>query len=187
MKRNQSVLSMLAVAVAAWHASAADAQSLEVTLSDSTVAAIQGTTVVDFYGNITDPSTTATVYLNGDSAATSTSFLTVDDAPFFNNAPLLLAPGESSGLLELFAVDLPANTPQGIYSGNVFSILGGADGNAVNDVADVRFSVDVTASTVASAPEIEPASAIGSLTLLAGGIAVLCGGGRRPRGKGLTV
>ncbi len=178
MKINQSVLSTLALAVAVSHASAAGAQSLDVTLSNSTVAVTQGTTVVDFYATITDPSLTATVYLNGDSSTTSTSFLTVDDTPFFNNTPLSLGPGQSSGLLELFAVDLPAATPQGLYSGNVFSILGGADGNAANDVADVRFSVDVTASTVAQAPEIGPVSAIGSLTLLAGSIAVLCGGRR---------
>jgi hypothetical protein len=170
---------MIALAVTALHLSVASAQSLDVTLSDPTMTVTQGTTAVDFYATITDPSATATVYLNGDSSTTSTSFLTVDDTPFFNNAPLSLAPGQSSGLLELFAVDLPANTPQGMYSGNVFSILGGADGNAVNDVADVHFSVDVTPSTVAQAPEIEPASAIGSLTLLAGCIAVLCGGRRR--------
>jgi hypothetical protein len=180
MKINQSVLCTLALAVTVSHASEAGAQSLDATLSDSTVTVTQGATVVNFYATITDPSATATVYLNGDSSTTSTSLLTVDDTPFFNNAPLLLAPGQSSGLIELLAVDLPANTPQGLYSGNVFSILGGADGNAVDDVADVNFSVDVTASTMA-APEMEPASAIGSLTLLAGGIAVLCGG-RRLRG-----
>jgi hypothetical protein len=183
MKRNHFALAMMALAVAASHPSAANAQSLDVTLSEPTVTVTQGTTAVDFYATITNPSATAPVYLNGDSATTSTSFLTVDDTPFFNNAPLSLAPGQSSGLLELFAVDLAANTPQGLYSGNVFSILGGADGNAVDDVGDVRFSVNVTASTVAQAPEIEPTLAIGSLMLLAGGIAVLRGGRRLRDGR----
>lgn len=179
MNRNQLVLSMLGLAVVASHASAARAQSLDVTLNDSTVVVNQGATIVDFYATITDPSTTATVYLNGDNPTTSSPFLTVDDTPFFNNAPLLLAPGQSSGLLELFAVDLPASTPQGIYSGNVFSILGGSNGSAANDVADIHFTVGVTAPTATRAPEIDPASALSGLTLLVGCITVLRGD-RRP-------
>ena len=88
MKRNQLALVMMALAVTALHLSVASAQSLDVTLSDPTMTVTQGTTAVDFYATITDPSATATVYLNGDSSTTSTSFLTVDDTPFFNNAPL---------------------------------------------------------------------------------------------------
>jgi hypothetical protein len=179
MKKNRLVPSMLALTLLALHLSMARAQTLDVTLSNSTVAVTQGTTAVDFYGTITDPSTAATIFLNGDTASTSTNLLTVDDTPFFTNAPISLSPGQRSGLLELFAVDLPANTPQGIYSGNVFSILGGADGNAVDNLADVHFSVDVTARTGVEAPEIGPASAIASLTLLAGTFAVLRGGRRR--------
>ena len=83
----------------------------------------------------------------------SSSFLSVDDSPFFANAPLSLAPGQNSGPFELFAVDLATNTALGNYLGNGFEIQGGADGGnftAFADLADATFSVTVAGSTVAA-------------------------------------
>ncbi len=158
-------------------AGTAYAQTLDVTLIDPNQTVTQGTTSVAFDATIFNPST-ATIYLNGDAAATSSPFLTVDDAPFFNNAPLSLAPAQSSGTIELFDVDLAAAVPAGTYALNTFSILGGADGGTFslfNDLADAQFSVTVSSAPTASAPEIDPASATSAIALLLGCIIVLTG------------
>ncbi len=174
------VASALLMVAAASLASRARSQSLDVTLVDPSITVTQGTTVVDFYATISNPgpSNADPIYLNGDSATTSSLFLTVDDSSFFNNAPISLAPGQNSGptAFELFAVDLFPTTGVGTYSGNVFSILGGADGGAgtaFGDLADVKFSVSVVSATPTAAPEVDPASSVSALTLLAGCLAVL--------------
>ena len=78
--------------------------------------------------------------------------------PFFANGPLSLAPGQSSGPFELFALDIAADTPVGTYQPNTFSILGGADGETFSDIADAQFSVTVNPATV---PEPGPLSLFG--------------------------
>jgi hypothetical protein len=131
---------------------------LDLTLINPNPVVTQGTTAVAFEAMILNPSTTQTVYLNGDNSATSSSFLAVNDSPFFANAPFSLAPGQSSGPLELFEVDLAPDTSLGAYTLNTFSILGGADGGTLSDFADIAdagFSVTVT-SAMASVPEPGP-------------------------------
>jgi hypothetical protein len=154
------------------------AQTLDVTLIDPNPVVTQGTTSIAFDATIFNPSTTDTIYLNGDAATTSSPFLTVDDTPFFNNAPLSLAPGQSSGKIELFDVDLAAATTTDTYALNTFSILGGADGGTFslfNDLADAQFSVTVSSATTVSAPEIDPSSAASAIMLLIGCLTVLRG------------
>ncbi len=82
-----------------------------------------------------------TVFLNGDSFNVGAP-LTVDDSDFFANAPFFLTPGASS-FFDMFAVIVPAGTIPGDYSG-VFTVLGGADGNASNTVGTVNFVTVVT-------------------------------------------
>jgi hypothetical protein len=154
------------------------AQNLDVTLVDPNQTVTQGTTSIAFDATIFNPSATETIYLNGDAATTSSPFLTVDDTPFFNNAPLSLAPGQSSGTIELFDVDLAAATTTGTYALNSFSILGGADGGTFslfNDLADAQFSVTVNSAATVSAPEIDPSSATSAIALLVGCLTVLRG------------
>jgi hypothetical protein len=158
-------------------AATARAQTLDVTLVDPNQTVTQGTTSIAVDATIFNP-TTQTIYLNGDSSTTSSPFLTVDDTPFFNNAPLSLAPGQSSGTIELFDVDLAGATPTGTYALNTFSILGGADGGTFslfNDLADAQFSVTVSSAVSVSAPEVDPSSATSALALLAGFLTVLRG------------
>jgi len=177
MTTQKVVFTVLALAAAVYLAPSTRAQSLDVTLIDADQTVSQGTTVIDFEATVFNPSSTATIYLNDGSGTTSSPVLAVDDSPFFVNAPLSLAPGQSSGPFELFAVDLAATAALGSYTGNVFSIQGGADGGsftAFNDLADTKFSVSVTGTTMA-APEIDPASAMSALTLLLGSLAVLRG------------
>jgi hypothetical protein len=177
MTTQKVVFTTLALAAAVSLAPSTRAQSLDVTLIDANQTVTQGTLVVDFEATVFNPSATATIYLNDGSGTTSSPFLVVDDSPFFTNAPLSLAPGQSSGPFELFAVDLASTAAIGSYTGNVFSIQGGADGGsftAFNDLADANFSVSVTGSTT-TVPEIDSASAMSALTLLLGSMAVLRG------------
>lgn len=174
MNRKQRILSVLVMSAAACLASGVRAQSLDVTLSESDVTVTQGTTVVDFNATITNAGT-STIFLNGDNPTTGSSLLSVDDSPFNTNAPLSLAAGASTGPIELFAVDILSPTiAVGTYGGNDFSILGGYGSSDAIDLVDSNFSVTVTGAAVA-APEIDPATSVGALSLLIGGIMVLRG------------
>jgi len=178
---SRRVLNVLGLVVVVSLASSARAQTLDLTLTDANQTVAQGTTVVAFDATVFNPSSTATIYLNDASGTTASSFLSVDASPFFANAPLSLAPGQSSGPFELFAVDVATNASPGSYRGNDFEIQGGADGGtftAFNDLVNSAFSLTVTSSTVA-APEIDPASTVSALVLLMGSLAVVCG--RRDR------
>jgi hypothetical protein len=153
---------------------------LNLTLTNPDRVVTQGTTTVQFDATILNPSTTDAIYLNGDSAVTSSPLLTVDDSPFFANAPLSLDPGASSGPFELFAVNLASDIPAGTYSLNTFSILGGPDNGTFSDfsdIADAGFSITVTPGT-ASVPE--PAT----LPLLSAGLAGLLLARRRRASNG---
>jgi hypothetical protein len=175
MNKQQLVLPALALAATLGLAPAARAQTLDLTLLDANQTVTQGTTVVAFDATVFNPSATATIYLNDASGTTASPFLSVDASPFFANAPLSLAPGQSSGSFELFAVDLATSTSPGTYLGNGFEIQGGADGGnftAFNDLADAKFSVSVT-SSVTKAPEVDPAFAASGLTLLFGTLVLL--------------
>jgi len=141
----------LAIAGILWVAPAVRADILTVNLTQSDLPGAPGTTV-DFFATITNPSATDTIYLNGDNSSTSSPLLTLDDTPYLNNAPLFLAPGASSGPFELFDVSIDPSTPAATYTGNLFSISGGADGGAgtaFDDLADVPFSVTVQPPTSA--------------------------------------
>jgi hypothetical protein len=174
MNTQRLVFTALALAAALGLATLTRAQTLDLTLLDANQTVTQGTTVVDFDATVFNPSTTATIYLNDASGTTASPFLSVDDSPFFANAPLSLAPGQNSGPFELFAVDLATNTAPGNYLGNGFEIQGGADsGNftAFANLANATFSVTVASSMVA-APEFDPALAMSGLALLLGTLAV---------------
>ncbi len=173
MKSRFFLSACLAVLAVAGAATAARADTLTLTLEQNVQSVLQGTASVAFYATISNPSATDTIYLNGDSFSTTSLYLTVDDTPYFSNAPLWLAPLASSGPFELFAVDLAPGTPVGDYTLNDFSITGGPDGGSFTDfydLADANFAVDVTAS---SSPVPEPATGalLGSGLLLLAGLA----------------
>jgi len=127
------------------------ADMLDVSLVNSDLTGSPGSTV-EFFGTISNPSTTDTVYLNGDSWTTGSPFLTLDDTPFFTNAPFFLNPSGNTGPspLELFDVIIDPSATPGSYNGNLFSILGGPDGGTFTDfgdLVDVPFSVTVQSPT----------------------------------------
>lgn len=176
MNRKRIMQFLLGVAAVVLLAPLASADTLSVTLMMQDITVVQGTTLVQFFGTITNPITaTDTIYLNSDQASIFSPLMnvTVDDSPFAYNAPTYLAPGYTSGLIELFDVNLPADLGTGNYSG-VFTILGGADGGAYtafDDLVDVNYSVTVNAPTTATP---EP----GSLLFLAFGLAGLAALGK---------
>jgi hypothetical protein len=100
---------------------------------------------LDFDATVSAPGkNSGDVFLNSDSFNVDAP-LTLDDDGFFFGFPLSLSPGQSfTGLL--FTVFLPTNTPNAIFNGS-FSILGGADGSAANDLADVTFQVNTVPET----------------------------------------
>lgn len=152
MKRTNLWKTGLALALAFAWATALQADTLNVTLTTANQTVVEGTTLVVFEATISNPSATDTFYLNGDSSTTDSALVTLDDSPFVN-APLFLAPGDSSGPFELFDLQLDPSLGPGLYSG-VFSILGGADGGAgtaFDSLADINFSVDIT--TTVATPE----------------------------------
>ena len=141
----------------------ARADSITFTLDAPSQSGLRGTTLT-FFGLLSAPSTNANpVFVNGDIFATSSLFLTVDDTGFLLGAPVLLAPGASSGSFDMFSVTILAGTPTGTYPGNFFNVEGGPDGVTFNLLAGQEFIVTVTP---------EP----GTMALLATGLAGLCVG-----------
>jgi hypothetical protein len=160
MKRALLKFSLLGLTAGMLLAVQAHADSITLTLAQPSQVGtghLGGT--LSFNATVAAPgSNGAAVFLNGDTFNVGAP-LTLDDDGFFLGFPLSLNPGQSfTGLL--FTVFLPTTTPSGLYNGT-FSILGGANSNAENDVANVSFSV----STIAPEPS--------SILLLATGLSGL--------------
>ena len=117
------------------------ADGLLVVLSSPSQSGAPGD-VLSFFGTMTNVSGD-TIFLNSASSTSASSNLTVDLLPFFFNAPLSLGPGEASGLFEIFDVAIDPATPDGLIPGSTFSIQGGADSFALDDLADPSFDVTV--------------------------------------------
>jgi hypothetical protein len=135
-------------------AGSAHADSISFTLSPSSASGTPGNDLT-FMGTLTN-NTSTTIFLNGDSFTTSQSFLVVNDASFFQNAPLSLAPGQSTGPFVLFSVLIASASSPGIYGLNSFSILGGLDSSATITVATKQFNIVVKPLTTVPEPSYLP-------------------------------
>lgn len=152
MKRTR-IMQMGLVALAALVlACGARADSVDVSLTQTSQTATPGSTIT-FDATITNLSSTDTVYLNGDSSVTSSTLLTIDDTPFLFNFPLSLDPSEASGPFALFNLFIDPSTPDGTYDFNSFSILGGLDSSSFDTLGAAEFSVTVANPTVTPEPE----------------------------------
>jgi hypothetical protein len=167
----KTFISLLALTVLA--AAGAWAGNITIALDDPNQTGNPGETL-NFFGTITnnDPnSADAAIYLNSDSP----DFVGPGDATFEDNFfaayfPISLAPGATSGDIDLFDIVLadPETDPFGPYPGSTYTLLGGMDGGAdtAQDIlAQVSFSVDVEPAS--STPEPT------SLALFGAGLALM--------------
>jgi hypothetical protein len=139
MMKLKMTLAVAALLTIGLSSAAAYADTLTFTLSSPTAYIPPAGGSVTFDATVTAPSSnTAAVFLNGDSF-NITAPITLDDSDFFSDFPLSLAPGTSfTG--DLFTLTAPAGTPAGTYLGT-FTLLGGANGNASNDLGTVSFAL----------------------------------------------
>lgn len=98
---------------------------------------------LEFFGTITNTGRD-TVFLNSDNPTLGSPSLTLEDL-FFSNVPISLDPGQSSGDIELFDVMIsnPLLDAPGTHLG-VYTLFGGADGDAQDNLASANFSVNTT-------------------------------------------
>jgi PEP-CTERM putative exosortase interaction domain len=159
MKKTSFTLSAL-LAVLLVFGGSAFADTLNLSLANPVQTAAPGSTV-SFIATVSAPSSNAaTENLNSDSFNVD-SPLTLDDSGFLLNFPFTLDPGQSFTDL-LFSVDIPSGTALSSYNG-FFSILGGADGDAMDVLSTVQFQVNVGSASAVPEP--------GSIVLLATGFA----------------
>jgi hypothetical protein len=107
-----------------------------------------------------------TVFLNADTIDLPSTLIvpgSVNDSDFFNNAPLSLANGGSTGVIALFTFDVLPDALPGVYGGD-YSVLGGVgDANAGN--FDVLGSQIITVNTTTPEPNMSLALGIGLIAL----------------------
>ncbi len=98
---------------------------------------------LEFFGTITNH-TGGTVFLNNDDLNLAGLSFSINDQ-FFNTVPISLAPGQSSGDIELFDVMVanPLLDAPATYLG-IYALFGGADGDAQDNLGSASFSVNTT-------------------------------------------
>jgi hypothetical protein len=144
MRLCTGILSLI-IAVASVGAARADAT---LTFSASTMSLAAGGTV-EFDGTLTNTGGDL-LYLNGDQFSLLYSDLSVDDSPFIFDGPLSLSPGNSwvGAFIDVTADD---SISDGSYSGS-YTILGGTDPNAFDNLATADFTVNVGEVTATPEP-----------------------------------
>jgi hypothetical protein len=108
-------------------------------LTPPALTAFHGSTV-QFAGSLINTGTTD-VFLNGTVANLPYAHLTLDDSPFFLFSPLFL-PGGGRYTGRFFDVTVDATADAGTYFGS-FTILGGANSDSFDSLAQQDFSVTV--------------------------------------------
>jgi len=119
------------------------------TLSPVTRSGV-GSNTIAFFGTFTNSSTTANIFLNQIQYTltdAATNYLTPDTNAFYANVPGILLANESY-TDPVFAVNVAANTPPGIYSGTA-TALGGGDMLATGTLASLTFTVVLTNTPLA--------------------------------------
>jgi hypothetical protein len=141
MKRIRTFSLLITVLAITFLSALAHADSISITLTE-TVKSGAGGSIVTFDATLTNL-TGSTIFLNGDSSSTSSLFLSVLDNDFLKNAPAFLAAGASTGQIALFSVMIAPGIPIGSYGNNIFTILGGGTGSALNPLGSATFTLNV--------------------------------------------
>lgn len=128
----------------------ATAQAAVVFTLDALRTVAQGSSVT-FNGTITNTGPD-TVFINGTSITMGGAGLTPDDTPFFLNVPQSLGSGASTGLVGMLDVFADLSAPTGTFL-NAFTIQGGANNTAQDELAFQSFFVTVTPAETAAVPE----------------------------------
>ena len=150
---------------------AAHADTVTFTLVDSTGDIPSTGGSLAYEATVSAPlSNGAAVFLNGDSFDV-TAPITLADSDFFSVFPLSLAPGTTfTG--DLFVLTAAGGTLPNTYLG-AFTLLGGANKGADNELGTVDFNVVVTNGSLSATPEPS------SIALLGTGLLGLVGAARR--------
>ncbi len=161
----------------------ASADTIAITLDSPTLSGSPGDTL-QFFGTLTN-TTADTVFLNDvNFNLASIPLSSIDNSPFFTNAPLSLDAaasldgGFTSGDIELFDITIPNPFTAANYAGT-FQVLGGVDGNAQDILGTANFTVQVLGPT-SGVPEPS------SLVMLGTALVGLCWFRRRRRSSGFA-
>lgn len=171
MKLSTSLAASAALLACLAGAPAARAQTT-LTLTPAAQAGSPGSTL--FFSGTLANTGMSDVFLNGDSLTFNgpANGLTLDDSPFFANAPTSLgASGSGSDTFTggLFDVSLGASAVPGTYFGT-FAVTGGAGGNAQGTLASQDFSVTVEPASPSAAPEPSQVAGLAFTALGLGGL-----------------
>jgi len=150
------------VLAAAW---SARADAIDISLDSPMLSGTSGD-VLQFSGTLTN-TTGSVVYLNADSFdSTLPDASTIDDSPFFNNAPLFLGASGTSGDIGLFNIAILGSFAPGTYTGT-FTLLGGAGPDSQDILGSADFTVVVNQTTGVPEPATLPLLGAGMSALLA--------------------
>ena len=133
-----------------WPGKGAQAQ-LQITLLPSTQIGTAGSSV-GFEARLQNTGT-QDLFLNSDNFSLFGVGLTMDDTKFFLNAPAILPAGMAIDNLPIFDVSLDSTVGAGTYSG-VFTVIGGADSSAQDDLASSSFTVSVVGPANVPEPQV---------------------------------
>lgn len=162
-RRTATLLSFLGLALSLAGLRPAHAQ-LSFTLSPTTVN-VTSTSTLTFTGTLTNNGA-ANLFLNGDTYSFSAPGASLDDNDFFNNFPGFLTPSQSI-TMPIFTISLTSLLPANSSYPGTFTILGGANGNALNNLASQSFRLTAPPSVPEAGTLPALAAGLACLTLLA--------------------
>jgi hypothetical protein len=133
------------------------ASPITVDLTSTLLQAPEGSGVT-FSGTLSNTASFV-IFLNSAGLNLAGAFTPADEdlMPFFTDAPLFLSASASTSTIDLFTLQEPSPFATGSYSGT-FTILGGADGNAMDVVGSAGFTIQVVNAT--AVPEPSPGALI---------------------------
>src|SRR5579864_834406 len=117
------VLASVALCAFAFCSAPAQADPLDFTLSATTVSGTAGTTV-GLFATLTNTGSD-TISISADSFSISSAYLTGDDTPFFNfllSAASTLAPGATTGPMDILDIAISSLATPGLYGSNSFTV-----------------------------------------------------------------